>query len=96
MRQVCDNSTAVSISKKLVSAKAPLPYGLQALAWHAAQASADIQISFCPGKKNVWADKISRWEQFPEFIAQLNPAGEITDFSTREILDPVWDLANAA
>ena len=96
VRQVCDNSTAVSVSKKFFCTKAPLSYGLQALAWHASQACADIQISFCPGKKNVWADKISRWEQFPEFMAQLNPAGEIKDFSIREILDPVWDFANAA
>ena len=70
-----------------------MSYDLQALAWHSVRASASVQVNFLPGKKNVWADKISSWEQYPCFVAELNPMHEVRDFSIREVLDPVWDFA---
>lgn len=91
--QSCDNAGAVSAMHKFFSTKAPMSFGLQALAWHAVQASAEVSVSFIPGKKNIWADKISRWHEYPDFIASLDASGEVTDFSIRDVLDPVWDFA---
>ena len=89
----CDNSGAVGAVRKFFTTKSPLSFGLQALAWHCAQASAVVTIDHLPGKANELADQISRWRRYPDVIARLPPFGECTDFSLASVLGPVWDFA---
>ncbi len=89
----CDNLGSVGAVEKYFSTKAPMCFGLQALAWHAGRASANVKVSHIPGCKNELADRISRWRNFPRVIAQLPVSGEVTDFSLQDVLGPVWHFA---
>lgn len=89
----CDNMGSVGAVAKFFPTKAPMCFGLQALAWHAGRASASVRITHIQGEKNILADQISRWRKYPEVISTLPRAGELTDFTLQEILGPVWHFA---
>lgn len=90
----CDNMASVGAVEKYFTTKPPLCFALQALAYHAAHTCSAVQVSHIPGVKNTLADHISRWIEHPETIAKLDERKEIRDFSLRDILGPVWDLAS--
>ena len=89
VRHWCDNTPAVGAIQKLFSTREPLCWALQALAFHASRAQVEVVAQYLPGKENVWADRMSRAEEFPAFIASLSPDLRRT-ITLREILDPVW------
>ena len=93
LKQECDNSASVGSIAKNLSCRPPMCYGLMALAYHCSQAGASVSVSHIQGKKNVVANGISRG--VPEVINQLPANSEIVDFSLCQVLDPVWDFADA-
>ena len=63
--QWSDNSGTVGSSRRWLTTKQPLCWGLQVLAFWAARHQADVQVEHVPGEKNILADKISRWRRYP-------------------------------
>lgn len=91
LRQECDNSASVGVVQKFFTTSAPMCYGLQALAHHCSRACATVQVSHVAGKKNVLADGISR--NLPAVMAKLPAGTQVTDFTLRDVFDPVWVFA---
>lgn len=88
----CDNAASVGAVKKYLTTKAPLCFALQAISFHAASCSSVVSVSHIPGLKNTLADHISRWKDYPETVAKLDERKEVSDFTLRDVLGPVWDL----
>ena len=60
LRQMCDNIGAVCAIEKFFSTKAPLSHVLQGVAFTCAMHGVVLNVAHRSGKRNVWADALSR------------------------------------
>jgi hypothetical protein len=88
-----DNLGDVAAVNKWFSTKAPLSYGLQALAAIAISRDVTLEMQHIPGDKNVLADGLSR---MPESKVSASSFGLREDrqirLSISDILGPLWSI----
>ena len=89
LTQGCDNAAAVGASSKCFTTKAPLCYALQMLAHFCFVHDGLPKLVFVPGKQNIWADRISRWESYSAFVSRLNRDLQFR-VSARTPVSSVW------
>ena len=71
LRQLCDNASSVGAINKLHTMSKPLDVVLQAFAHHASVMQAKVAVTHIAGERNIWADRLSRPDWYPEFTRQL-------------------------
>ena len=72
VRQQCDNLGVVCSTSKGLSMRRPLSFVLQASAVLCMRERVNLRVSHIAGVRNVWADALSRGQQFaPEIWSQL-------------------------
>lgn len=89
LTQLCDNQPTVGASRKCFTSAAPLCYALQMLSVICCKFDAEPEISFLPGKQNIWADRISRLSSHPLFASQLNQELEV-GICVQDLVREVW------
>jgi hypothetical protein len=88
-RHVCDNSPSVGAIRKNLTTKAPSCFALQMLAFFAAKFECEVSVSHIEGKRNVLADRISRFREYPGTLEAL-PASLEMHVDITELIEQVW------
>ena len=91
LRQMCDNIGAVCAIEKFCSTKAPLSYVLQGVAFTCAMHGVVLNVAHRSGKRNVWADALSRLQssEHADFALLLNRNKQL-HVSLEAVLSKPW------
>ena len=89
VRGWCDNEPTVGSAAKFYSGVKPLEFALQAMTFVSAEVGAECYISHLDGRRNVWADALSRRDKRSALGLQFSPSLEFRP-DLQALLRRVW------
>ena len=88
--QLCDNQAVTFAALKMLSAKQPLCFVLQALGFYCCEYRVALSCSHIAGERNVWADCLSRDVVPAGFNVELRRSLNIQDLLSKPWFSARW------